>query len=115
VDRHCINQLDYDEKEQQIRQMHHIYQQAFITIIAAAGESAEAGLAGIHETPRKQQPSVEIDDLSIINTPVRHPKHTIPKSTWTTRAWTFQEAILFRRRLVFTAEHMYFECEEMHC
>jgi hypothetical protein len=35
---------------------------------------------------------------------------------WSTRWWTFQEAMLSRRRrLVFTAGQVYFECNAMSC
>jgi hypothetical protein len=31
---------------------------------------------------------------------------TIAKSTWSTHGWTFQEAVLSRRRLVFTEDQI---------
>src|SRR5262249_19086739 len=36
--------------------------------------------------------------------------HALGSSTWNTRAWTFQEYQLSRRRLVFTDKQVYFQC-----
>ena len=43
------------------------------------------------------------------------PRSDIAKSKWNTRAWTYQEALLSRRRLVFTPRQVYFQCRGMHC
>ncbi len=34
---------------------------------------------------------------------------------WSSRAWTYQEGLLSRRRLLFTESQVYFQCMEMHC
>lgn len=114
VDKHCIEQGDDNDKHHQIRQMDLVYQAADLTIIAAAGRDAGAGLPGILDTQRNHQPVVEIGDFLIINS-MPHPHNTILKSKWSTRAWTLQEAVLSRRRLVFTPDQMYFECGAMNC
>lgn len=45
-----------------------------------------------------------------------HPFCEIPRTKWATdRGWTFQEAVLSRRRLVFTQNQIYFECGSMDC
>ena len=41
--------------------------------------------------------------------------HAINASKWSTRGWTYQEAVLSRRRLVFTEHQVYFECNVMNC
>jgi hypothetical protein len=46
---------------------------------------------------------------------MQHPRHSIMQSTWFTRGWTYQEAILSKRRLFFTEEQVYFECDNMSC
>jgi hypothetical protein len=43
-----------------------------------------------------------------------HPHH-IASPKWSTRGWTYQEAVLSRRRLVFTEGQTYFECNAMNC
>ncbi|KAJ6277970.1 heterokaryon incompatibility protein-domain-containing protein [Bipolaris maydis] len=47
IDRYCINQDDDVEKQIQIQQMDLIYQNAFITIVAAIGSDLHFGLPGI--------------------------------------------------------------------
>jgi hypothetical protein len=39
----------------------------------------------------------------------------IPQSNWTTRAWTYQEALLSPRCLYFTPHQVYFECSLVQC
>ncbi|KAF2736271.1 HET-domain-containing protein, partial [Polyplosphaeria fusca] len=114
VDKHCIDQENDDDKHDQIHQMDLVYQAADLTIIAAAGSNADAGLPGVLDTPRNQQPVVEVGDVEIINS-MPHPHNTILRSRWSTRAWTLQEAVLSRRRLVFTQDQTYFECGLMNC
>jgi hypothetical protein len=91
-----------------------IYQRAELTIIAAAGADENFGLPGVGTTQRTPQPMVAIGEHSIIST-MPNPHYTIPGSKWATRGWTYQEAVLSRRRLVFTETQTYFECKAMNC
>ncbi|KAH0430624.1 hypothetical protein CcaCcLH18_07659 [Colletotrichum camelliae] len=55
-------------------------------------------------------------ELTIIAAAGEDPSYGLPgASAWYTRGWTFQEGILSRRRLVFTDEQVYYECDSMHC
>jgi hypothetical protein len=36
-------------------------------------------------------------------------------SKWSSRGWTYQEAYLSKRRLLFTLDAVYFQCCAMHC
>ncbi|KAI1383102.1 HET-domain-containing protein [Hypoxylon trugodes] len=109
VDRYCINQNDSTHKHDQIRQMGRIYNQASLTIIAAAGSDPDYGLSGVSrerdEIPSRTFWNWRIDGFHA------HPSETIRKSVWMTRSWTYQEALLSRRRLIFTDEQVYFECQ----
>jgi hypothetical protein len=91
-----------------------IYRRAEFTIIAAAGEDENFGLPGVGTTPRSTQPLAYVGDVRIISS-MAHPHHTIVSSKWATRGWTYQEAVLSRRRLVFTEDQTYFECNGMNC
>src|ERR1700761_6545285 len=91
-----------------------IYRRAELTIIAAAGEDENFGLPGVGATPRKGQPVSNVGKIQVVST-MSHPHHTIPSSKWASRGWTYQEAILSRRRLVFTEDQVYFECNAMNC
>ncbi|KAI1744735.1 heterokaryon incompatibility protein-domain-containing protein [Xylaria scruposa] len=112
VDKYCIDQNDCNTKHDQIQQMHIIYEKAELTIVAACGVGQNNGLAGV-DTPRSGTETIELgnSDLSW----VVDPQQTIRASRWSTRGWTFQEAVLARRRLVFTEEQAYFECNVMNC
>jgi hypothetical protein len=114
VDRYCINQQNAIEKHQLITNMDTIYRGAVLTIIAAAGDGPDNGLPGIDGTPRRQCYShiVGNDGREIIGLGV---SSEIQNSVWNTRGWTYQEVVLSRRRLVFTASQMYFQCNAMFC
>lgn len=113
VDRYCIDQNNA-AKHVQINQMDSIYQKAGLTIIAAAGDTPSYGLPGVGLRPRRQQLACSAGDLDFWST-MSHPYETLESSPWFKRAWTFQEGLLSRRRLVFTDEQVYYECAAMNC
>jgi hypothetical protein len=113
VDRYCIDQ-NSAAKHVQISQMDSIYQKAELTIIAATGETPSYGLPGVGLRPRRRQLTCSSGDLDFWST-MSHPRETLNSSAWFKRAWTFQEGILSRRRLVFTDEQVYYECAAMNC
>jgi hypothetical protein len=115
VDRYCINQHCNDEKLLQINQMDRIYQGAQVTIIAMAGDDPSFGLPGVSR-PRVGPFQVEIDSLKL--GAIMHGIDdlvTIGNSKWNTRGWTYQEAVLSRRRLFFTEWGVMFDCPIMKC
>jgi len=114
IDRYCIPQSDSEEKQIQIAQMDTIYANAEVTIIAAAGNGPSYGLPGVSCRERKQQLSIKIGDLAIRST-LPDGRYAVEESRWNERGWTYQEAILSRRRLVFTDYQVYFQCNGMHC
>lgn len=106
IDRYCIDQSHSSEKLHQIRQMHSIYAEAQLTIIAAGSSD---GLPGVNGTLRNQQPSLKIGEWEIISTlPVSY--WTMEKSEWAHRDWTCQEGLLSKRRLVFTDDQGFYAC-----
>ncbi|OPB45444.1 hypothetical protein A0O28_0076540 [Trichoderma guizhouense] len=112
VDRYCIDQNNSTVEHGQIRQMDAIYSNAEVTIIAAAGQDENYGLSGVgRHRPATQM--VHIGDVAVVWT-LKDPQAAIKSSKWSTRGWTFQEAILSRRRLVFTEQQVYFECNAMN-
>ncbi|OTA93527.1 hypothetical protein M434DRAFT_395570 [Hypoxylon sp. CO27-5] len=110
VDRYCIDQNNSTEKHKQIQQMGHIYNNASLKIIAAAGSSPNHGLPGVSTERERRAPRSTISNWTIDGYP-DNPIQTIRNSVWMTRAWTYQEALLSRRRLIFTDEQVYFECQ----
>lgn len=114
VDRYCIDQGNSEEKHFMIRQMATIYEGADLTIVAAAGNDSSYGLPGVGSTRRQIQPKFHLQNPRVdLVAAFLDPRVTIQKSTWNSRGWTYQEAILSRRLVVFTDEQIYWECGRM--
>jgi hypothetical protein len=90
--------------------MHLVYQNAWVTIVAAAGQDATFGLPGVDIRPRLPQPSAKIGDKLLVST-LPELKVVLKFSKWITRGWTYQEGVLAKRRLFFTEHQVYFACE----
>ncbi|CEI68141.1 unnamed protein product [Fusarium venenatum] len=116
VDRYCVPQgeSNAEERHGQIKQMHKIYHGADLTIIAAAGDGPQYGLPGVNKSPRKRQDYGVFGKHTVVST-MTSARVLIEGTSWHSRAWTYQEAIFSRRRLVFTDEQVFFECQEMSC
>lgn len=117
VDQYCIDQSDNGDKDRQIRHMDLIYKCADITIIAAAGYDCDYGLPGVSDRSRDVLDPFLLDGnltLGICpnanHTEGYYKKEHWETGSWHTRGWTFQEAHLSRRRLVFSDTATHFEC-----
>ncbi|KAI0875466.1 heterokaryon incompatibility protein-domain-containing protein [Hypoxylon argillaceum] len=114
VDKYCVDKHDKSKKHEQIMHMDSVYKNAELTIVAAAGADESYGLPGVSRARLTRQLSfMRAEDAFMSTLPLPH--SLIAKSRWATRGWTYQEAILSRRRLVFTDEQLYFECESSSC
>ncbi|KAF1812913.1 HET-domain-containing protein [Eremomyces bilateralis CBS 781.70] len=113
VDRHCIP-TDSQTKHSQISQMDIIYKQAQATLLGASGDGADFGLPGAESRQRDEQPTAALGRHTLFST-LQHPKVKIWKSTWDSRGWAYQEAMLSTRRIFFTEEQVYWECRSMQC
>jgi hypothetical protein len=125
VDALCILQDSDLDKKEQISNMDMIYRGAWLTVIAASGEDAAAGLPGLTPGSRNIEqeeamitaPSPNNPGFSIITTlssvtngSVAMP-HPFSKTKWNTRGWTLQEKALSLRTLTFTEEQIYWACQ----
>ncbi|KAI0101307.1 ankyrin repeat-containing domain protein [Nemania sp. FL0031] len=117
VDRYCIMQMGNESiKQEQLRHMHTVYINAEVTLVAAAGGDASAGLPGAPGRPRRtRQPSALVQGHALVCIPPDPSRHIRSTSTWATRGWTFQEGLLARRRLFFSEYEMSYECRDMLC
>ncbi|KAJ4988887.1 tol protein [Stagonosporopsis vannaccii] len=114
VDRFCIPQDQALERQMQIAQMDRIYAGAEATIIAAAGDDPSYGLPGIRKRRSYTSRSATINGQMYTVVPP-DPSHEIRGSRWNSRAWTYQESMLSKRRIMFCDRQVYFECSAMHC
>lgn len=112
VDSLCIIQDDESDKQQQLPIMDSIYSHADLLIIAATGDDASAGLPGVWGTPRNlnRQTSSTINGIDFV-TVQPDTLSALGWTEWNSRGWTFQEAHLSRRALVFTDDTVYWNCQ----
>jgi hypothetical protein len=109
VDSLCIIQDSVEDKKNQIGNMDVIYQRALLTIVAAAGSDANAGLPGLRpDLPRIRAPTANIRSLDLVAL-AADGETDVNRSKWNSRAWTFQERILSTRILRFTSTSVAFE------
>ena len=108
VDRYCISQLDPVAKATEMEAMPWIFAGAKATIVAL-GPDDESGLQGV-STSRNASPHTY--------TPQGRPFHVydrtideVDSSSWTTRAWTLQEAFLAKRLIFFLSSETVFVCK----
>jgi hypothetical protein len=137
VDVLCIFQghgpVERQDQGVQLNNMRTIYRESNATIVAACGDTANAGLSGLTPGSRTfKQEVVQVispdedpvlGGLALVSTctsnppwtPVnrRHSPHDedLEWSAWSSRAWTFQEQALSRRRIIFTPEQVQWCCD----
>lgn len=109
VDKYCIDQKDQDQKQTQINAMDKIYEGAIATIIAASAKNSPPGLPGVSRRRILQQPTELVGNHLLAST-LSHISKAVAASTWVTRGWTYQEAVLSERCFFFTDEQVYFQC-----
>ncbi|ROT38348.1 HET-domain-containing protein [Sodiomyces alkalinus F11] len=110
VDRFCIVQDDDAERDEYIRNMAYVFANAYLTVVAAAGENANTGLSALVSPGGRAPPPVPKDALG---PPGRQGHHDmITSSRWRERCWTMQEGFYARRALFVFDKTMTWEC---HC
>lgn len=112
VDSLCIIQDDIEDVEAQISNMAQTYSKAYVTIVAAHGSDANAGLPGVQPSSRKVfQPTFTLGHDTFIL--AQHSRTVmLENSKWITRRWTYQEQALSTRLLVFTERQASFFCHK---
>jgi hypothetical protein len=87
VDALCIVQDDHATKQSMIEHMHVIYANSYVTLIAASGDTSNAGLSGATPSSRElDQPIASVADGLKFTYPI--PFLAIKKGAWATRGWT---------------------------
>ena len=115
VDALCIIQDDEEHKSFQVQQMDWVYGSSLLTLIHAPPDArpeveAHNGLAGYRKRYQMtKQVTYQVQGLELL-IPLTSLNDVTSGSSWTTRAWTFQEERMSRRKLYFTETQMYFQC-----
>lgn len=99
VDKYCIDQHNNERKRIQLGEMANIYQAATATIVAL-GPGEDAGLGRI-SYQKEAQFMVNLGE-QILFWSGPSLEYCLSVSQWSTRAWTYQEAMLSSRCLFFT-------------
>lgn len=119
VDRLCIVQDDIEAKHAQIHNMGSIYANAYFTIVAALGTSADNGLRGIRGICPAKTKHREGMIPKIYEARRRHEEYTVrnerhhnlvDRSLWNHRGWTLQELVFSQRALFFHDHTVTWEC-----
>lgn len=110
VDSLCIVQNSARSWKLNAFNMNLIYGHAALTICAADGQDSTEGLRAMHRKKRNAgQHTAEIaPGIQLMLT--KPPESAIRRSTWASRAWTFQERLLSPRALIFVDGRVYFQC-----
>jgi hypothetical protein len=110
VDRHCIIQDDEASKAHQVDSMASIYANAHLTLIAADGADADAGLQGVGVARLYPPPPVLKlgPGCSVRAAPETEVEGNL--MPWHYRAWTFQERLFSRRVLTFFRGSVIWQC-----
>ncbi|KAK0714724.1 hypothetical protein B0H67DRAFT_220872 [Lasiosphaeris hirsuta] len=93
--------------------MDQIYEKAKLTIVAASGHDANAGLLGVRIGSREGNQLFSRQVLpGLLLGAYFGPNHLLSGSVYETRAWIFQEHVLSRRILYFVDKKNFFRCRQ---
>lgn len=91
-----------------------IYSGAALVIIACTGSDPSYGLPGVSVRHRQPQRRIKMGNWTLVE--LRDKRLlSIKESTWTKRAWTYQEGYLAKRRLIFTDYEVTYVCDYGIC
>jgi hypothetical protein len=114
IDGLCLIQDDADDVTLGVSMMNSIYHGSYFTVVAAAGQDANAGLPGLQqgfERSGRKQNIVKLPSglqLTISHSIDWHLRQSIHNQ----RGWTLQELVLPDRTLIFVNGQAYFRCHE---
>jgi len=114
VDALCVVQDDPSDLAIQIPQMDVIYANAAFTIVAASGDSAEAGLArhNRHVKSGRITSHPLSESLTLVSRRYEDFHDSVfGMSPWMRRGWTFQEYLLSRRKIFLMKDRVCWQCE----
>ncbi|KAI4178380.1 MAG: hypothetical protein L6R41_008409 [Letrouitia leprolyta] len=110
VDRLCIVQDDKVNVQAHIWTMDQIYGYATLSIIAADGDNADAGLSRVRSSTMGRRRATSPFELTPRDGMVNDLNTLLNASAYRRRAWTFQEEFFSRKKLIFIDDEVFFEC-----
>jgi hypothetical protein len=93
--------------------MDHVYESASFTIVAAAGEDANAGLPGLRKGSRAPETATIVFSNGRVSAlALSRPGlvELVERSRWNLRGWTYQEHVLSECCLFFTETEVFYSC-----
>lgn len=115
IDHYCLppreNKL---ERRQQLDLVGEVFARSALTLIVAAGDGVSDGIPGISIPRDGDQLSIQ-NESGLFTTSLLRPDVEVAASRWANNAWTLQEGLLARRRLVLMPSQAYFQCGALHC
>ncbi|OTA62696.1 HET-domain-containing protein [Hypoxylon sp. EC38] len=116
VDSACILQDNASDKQRHLPTMAEIYAHAILVICAASGVNANDSIPGVRDTAQRAFQRVEsINGVSLVNVQTGL-REALGRTVWSSRGWTFQEAIVPTRVLIFMNHQVHWIClEESWC
>ncbi|CZR51446.1 uncharacterized protein PAC_01322 [Phialocephala subalpina] len=113
VDALCIDQKSEKDKNEQLERMGSIYENSHVTIVASATSSSSEGIPRFERARMDvAQFNAVIGEARVVFKSQRGWASEIFDGSWTTRGWTFQEALLSRRCLFFGDFQVVFHCRQ---
>ncbi|KAH7329696.1 heterokaryon incompatibility protein-domain-containing protein [Stachybotrys elegans] len=101
------NQEELEARQSQLDQMGSIFGHAKVVIVAAGGDDAGSGLAGVSQFRKPVQVARTVSpNVNVLLAA----QYDGSYGKWDTRAWTLQEKLMSRRMLVFGHSYVSFHC-----
>ncbi|KAK0482075.1 heterokaryon incompatibility protein-domain-containing protein [Armillaria luteobubalina] len=115
VDAFCIIQDSRDDKAREIRQIHRIFHNSYLTIVAASADTVYDGF--LHERRPPEPPATILPfrcPEGVLGTMQLRLGQHAPANPIDERAWCLEEHMLSPRRLIYGSHTLQYECQTMH-
>ncbi|KAK0482663.1 heterokaryon incompatibility protein-domain-containing protein [Armillaria novae-zelandiae] len=115
VDAFCIIQDSKNDKAREIKQIHQIFHNAYLTIVAASADTVYDGF--LHRRRPPEDPATTLPfrcPEGVVGTMQLRLRRYAPANPTEERAWCLEEHMLSPRRLIYSSHTLQYECQTMH-